>query len=176
MTQTHKEYAKALFLLAVEKNMTDRVSLDLALIRDTIEEHKEYLEYLSCPAIALSERLLAIDKAFGDALWEFSLSFLKLLCENGHIKELSFCTEEYFLLQTRWQNRLHVQVTSVVALKESQKLLLCEKLERIYRKQLDISYTVDPSLLGGIRIETEDTVIDASVKQQLQKLKGVIKA
>ncbi len=174
MTQINKEYGKALFLLAREKGEVERISQDLALVRDLLSSEKEYFEFLCCPAIPLSERLGAIDEAFGSDLCEFTVSFLKLLCEKGYALAFFECAEEYFALEKQWRNRVNVRVVSAVPLSDGQKKALSKKLEQTYHKQIDASYAVDPSLLGGIRVETEDTVIDASVKQQLQKLRGVI--
>ena len=64
MTQTNKEYAEALFLLSSEKNCVEKFAEKLALIKDAINENPDYLEFLSSPAVDLSERLDAIESAF----------------------------------------------------------------------------------------------------------------
>ena len=174
MTQLSKEYGEALFLLAKETHQVNEISSDLALLKRLLSENAEYLEFLSCPSIPLSERLTAVEEAFGTSCKEYTLSFFKLLCEKGYSLVFFDCVDEYFALEKRWKNRMSVKVSSAVALSEGQKEELCKKLEHTYRKQIDASYVVEPSLLGGIRIDTGDTVIDASVKQKLKQLKGVI--
>jgi len=67
-----------------------------------------------------------------------------------------------------------VEVISAVPLTKEQLHRLEIKLIQLYRKQLDITSTVDPSLLGGLRIVIDDMVIDHSVKHRLQDMKQAV--
>ena len=97
MTETSKEYSKALFLLASEENCVDEYVEALKKVKVLVEENEEYLELLASPALLLSERMSVIDDAFTKTLPENIVSFIKLLVENGRIKELSFFIDEFFL-------------------------------------------------------------------------------
>ncbi len=176
MMETNKEYAEALFMLAAENNSLEEYSKHLACIRAVTEENPEYTEFLSSPAIPLSERLSAIDEAFAKEMPEYIVSFLKLLCENGRIRELCDSIDEFEFLIKNAMNRTTATVYSAVALSDAQKQALCEKLEKLCGKQIDAVYIEDKTLIGGIRVEVDGKTLDGSIERRLQKVKGVMNA
>lgn len=174
MKETNKEYAEALFKIAAENKSIEEYSNALKEILALLQENKEYVEFLASPALSLSERLLAIDEAFSK-MPENIVSFLKLLTENGHIKEIYECINEFFGLEMLLKNSVTVKVYSSVALTDEQKEKLVEKLESKYGKTVDSEYITDKSLISGIKIVMEDKVLDGSIEKRLQSLKEVIK-
>lgn len=174
MTQTNKEYAEALFLLCCEKNCVETYAEKLTFIEDVINKNPDYLEFLSSPAVDLSERLEAIDEAFKSFEDEYLISFLKLLCENGRIKELPLCIQEFFHLKTIAENKVTATVYYQYPLDDAQKSALQKKLEQVSGKNVDLLFIEDKSLIGGIKVELDDKVFDGSAKRYLQQVKGVI--
>ncbi len=175
MKQTSKAYAQALFSIAMEQNKVAEFANNLETIEEILNENPDYPDYLATPALPLSQRLCAIDDAFSQTMPEEIVSFLKLLCENGHIAVLKNSIAEFYKLEMAVSNTVTVTVSSKIPLTEEQKEKLIHKLEAKYRKHMNPIYKVDTSLLGGIRIEMEDKVIDGSVSKRLQSLKEVIK-
>jgi len=174
MKETNREYAEALFQLAAENNLADEYSSALSAVKTVIDENPDYLIFLDSPAIPLSERLKAIDDAFAAELPEFVVSFLKLLIENGRIKELSFCIDEFENLKRFAANSITATVYSVVELSDAQKEKLCQKLSAVTAKNVTAKFLVDSSLLGGIKIEVDGKTLDGSIENHLKRIKGVI--
>lgn len=170
MKQTNKEYAEALFSIAQENNSVKEYSFHLQEIYSLIMENKGYTEYLSSPAMALSERLAAIDEAFADRVPEYIVSFIKLLCENGRIKELGESIEEFFRLEMLESNTVNVTVYSSIPLDAEQKEKLCKKLETKHKKAIRATYVEDKNLIGGIKIVMDDKVLDGSIRRQLKEV------
>ena len=82
---------------------------------------------------------------------------------------------ESFLDRVRDQLRfVTAEIISAVPLTQGQLNFLEVKLIRMFRKQLDIVTTVDPSLLGGLRIIVGDVVLDDSIKRKLSEMKSAI--
>lgn len=173
MNNGNNEYSKALFLLALENNKIEEYAECLENIKTVISEVPEYLEYLFSPAEPLSCRLSAIDEAFSSAS-ENIVSFLKLLCENGHIRELPDFIEDFFDLKRIYENSLVAEVTSAVELSASQKLRLEEKLSKLEGKNITAVYKVDNTLLGGLKIEVNGKTLDGSLLKKLSLIKGAI--
>ena len=69
---------------------------------------------------------------------------------------------------------LPVEIISAVPLTGEQLYKIQFNLIRNLRKQLRVKTTVDPSLLGGIRIIVENAVIDHSVKRRFADMKEAI--
>lgn len=173
MTGPEKDYAAALFMLSVEENQTDTYLEALNTACRSVESESAYLEFLSSPAVPLSERLLAIDEAFG-TLPEHVVSFLKLLCEHGHIRIVLACTKEFEKILQALKNRTTAHITSAVPLDEEQRKALCRKAESLTGKGIDAVYAVDSSLLGGVVIEVEGKTYDGSLKRRLHDVKDVM--
>lgn len=172
MTQTNKEYATALFSLATENNSVDQYEKSLIEIGNIFKENPDYIKVLESPAIPLSERIAFIDKAFESTYTEYLVSFIKVLCENGHITQIVSCIEAFCDLVRIYKNRTIATVYYVEPLTVEQKTALVEKLQKISGKVIEPEYVKDESLIGGIKVQIDDKIIDGSIKNRLNKAKG----
>ncbi len=175
MAQISKEYAVSLFSLAVENSAEDKYLEELKLVLGAFESDREYYELLASPLLTREERLSIIDEAFSSSLSEYVLSFIKILCSSGHIKLFPECVEEYGKMYRESKRTAAVKVVSAAELTEDEKRRIYEKVSKLVGGQCEISYSVDASLIGGAVIETENAVIDGSLRKSLQEMKEVIK-
>ena len=102
------------------------------------------------------------------------VSFIKILCENGHVRCLTECIKEYRKLVMVMTNKSTARIYSAVILSDQQKSAICAKLNKITGKTIEPKYYLDESLIGGVKIEIEGKTFDGSVKHRLQDLKDVI--
>lgn len=174
MSEIASEYAKALFMLASEKECTEEYKNALETVEVIFKENPKYVDFLYTFAIPLEERLSALEKAFGNSVPRDVMSFLKILCEKKHITEFGECAENYYALYNEIDKILNVKVTSAVDLNESQKVQLKEKLEKKCGKTVVIDYIIDESIIGGIIVEMDGKIIDSSIKKHLRDMKDVI--
>ena len=174
MSEITSEYAKALFMLASEKECTQGYKEALETVEEVFTENPMYVDFLYTFAIPLEERLEALEKAFANVIPRDVLSFLKILCEKKHITEFCECAQQYYTLYNELDKVLSVKVTSAVELTESQKVLLKEKLEKQHKKTAVIDYIVDESILGGLVVEADGKIADSSIKKHLKDMKDVI--
>lgn len=172
MADLSKEYTTALFSLAMENGLINEFKCELEKIKDLIDE--DYILILKSPALSLKSRLDIIDEAFGSSMHEYIVSFIKLLCENGKIELLPDSINEFFELCRELENRAHAKIYYVKEPSQKQKQRLEEKLEKMTGKKIDALYIEDSSLIGGIKIELEDKIIDGSISARLSNIKGVI--
>ena len=175
MAQISKEYAVSLFSLAVENKTEDKYLEELEYVKQIFDGEPDYYELLSSPALTREERTSAIDSALGESLSEYVLSFIKLLCVSGNMKRFPECVNEYTKLYRASKRTAAVRVTSAAALTDDEKTRIEAKVRKLVEGECEITYRVDPSLIGGAIIETENAVIDGSVRKSLQDIKGVIK-
>ncbi len=173
MTEITKEYASALFMLALESKKEELIGGELGEIEKLLEENPDYVIILESPSILLSERIALIDEAFG-GFEEYVVSFVKLLCENGRIALIKDIILEYQALLRHYQNRASCRVYYASELSAEQKKSLMEKLEKISGKKVDAVYIEDKSLIGGFKVYMDDMMLDASISGKLLKVKGVI--
>lgn len=174
MTDISKEYAAALFALAREGGTEREFSAALALIDRALTAQPEYGLLLSSPNIPLRERLGLLDQAFGEQVPEYVLSFTKILCEKGHIRQFSACVEEYENLHRAVSEVSAARIVSAVELTEEEKAALMKKLTALSGHTVEPRYEIDGSILGGVVIYMDDRVIDGSLKHKFREIKEVI--
>lgn len=174
MIQTEREYAEALFTLAVEENAVEEFLDSLVTLKQLFDENPDYIEFLNSPAIPLGERTASIDEAFDGKMPQYVVSFIKVLCENGKMRTILLCINEFETLARAFSNRAIATVYSAVELSDEQKDAVCKKLEAITNKRIDPIYIIDESLIGGMKIEVDGKTFDGSIKHRLGDIKDVM--
>lgn len=174
MSRVSSEYAKALFMLAMENEKGGEYEKALDTVSEAFSENPVYIEFLTSPGIPLDERLGALEKAFADSLPREVLSFLKLLCEKRHIAEFAECAEQYKSLLNELGKVSNAKVTSAVELTDEEKSALKAKLEKMSGHTVLPEYTIDKSILGGLIVEMDGKVMDSSLQKHLKDVKDVI--
>lgn len=174
MIQTEREYAEALFMIAAEENSAEEYGKAFELVSELIEENPDYIEFISSPAIPQTERLEAIDEAFGGSVPENVVSFLKVLCENGRFGTIFGCIDEFKKLSMALSDRTSARIYSAVPLNDEQKKNICEKLGKLTKKNVDPEYIIDKTLIGGIKIDVDGKTFDGSIRHRLEEVKDVI--
>lgn len=174
MTETAREYAAALFLLAREGGNETAFADGLTAAKVQFDENPAYVDMLASPVIPKSERLDALKTAFAGALPDEVLVFMQLLCQNGHIRSFHACYDAYMEAYREMQKISVAHITSAAPLRDEEKAALTQKLCEQSGHTVRAEYTVDPALIGGITVEIDGTVIDGSLKNRLRELKEVI--
>ena len=174
MTEVIKEYAEALFILALEGNKEKEYMKALEEALNVFESEPDYTDFLSTPGIPLGERVGAIEAVFGGNLPSDVVSFMQLLCEKGRIVSFKSCVNEYRNLLLAKENITSAFVTSATRLTEDEKTALRRKLEKISGNTVELHLSVDESLLGGLMVEMNGTVMDGTLRQRLREVKEVM--
>ncbi len=174
MNQSYKEYGRALFMLALENGKTDEYSAELQFVSDVFEENPDIYDILTSPAVYLSERLEIINKVFADNVSEHICSFLKILCEKKNILSLKDCINEYNKLVENLKDISFARIISAIELSEDDKSRIVSGLENRTGKKITAKFVTDPSIYGGIIVETDGKIFDASLRYKLKDVKEVM--
>lgn len=183
MTDISREYSEALFALAYESGRGQEYADALTMIRGLLLENPDYVELLASPSIPMDERRNAVDAAFsGDeanaddnVVMDNIASFLKLLCERGHVRDIFDIIDDYQALYKSASGVETAYVTSAVELSESEKKALCDKLEAKLGRRIELKTSVDASLIGGLIVRVDGKIMDGSIKNRLSEIKELIK-
>ena len=173
MTNASREYTEALFALSSEENCLDEVASSLKLMSDIFGQNPEYSELLSSPAIPIGERIELIDTAFSSA-HEYALSFLKLLSERSLVSIFPECEKDFSNMLASSNSISYATVTTAVELTSDERAKLIAKLEKLCGNEVQIEEKTDTSLLGGVVVEIDGKIIDASLRRRLSDVKDVI--
>ncbi len=174
MTETSKEYAVALFTLAVEEKLEKVISDELRAVVRLLRETPEYLDFLASPNIPVHERTSAIDKAFSKGFHEYIVSFLKVLTEKNNIRYIHKIISDYEDLYHATDGIATAKVISAVPLKKDEKEKLKVKLEKFCGKKVIMDCTCNSAILGGIIVHVDGKVLDGSLRRRLHNIKETI--
>ena len=174
MNRLAKNYADALFLLAQDEGVDEEILTQFAQVRKLFDENPDYVRLLFAPNIPKPERHAALDEAFAGSIHSYLLSFLKLLSERGHIFFYADCELRYRTCFNLAHGRIEATAVSAVPLKPDQMRRLLERLQEATGKQVDLQNRVDPSVLGGIRLEYEGVELDGTLRQRLNGIEKTL--
>ena len=174
MAELNNAYAAALFALSSEAGTCEEVSSGLKDLVTVFSENPDYVELLSNPALPKSERAALAHAAFDGRISQDLVSFVLLLCDGGHLREIEDCAEDFEGLYQASLRTATAHVRSAVALTEEQKTRLCARLGALTGKTVTLSCTVDSALLGGLTVEIDGTVYDGSLRHRMDDMKKVM--
>ena len=174
MTEIARMYGGSLYDLAAEEGLETRILDELGEAAALIRNDPEYLRLLSTPSIPKKERCALLDEAFRGQVHLYVLNFLKILCENGTLRELPGCARAYRVRYNQAHGILEAVAVTAVPMTADQTARLHEKLEAVTGKTIDLKTKVDASVLGGIRMDIEGTELDGTVKNRLAALRSSI--
>ena len=164
-------YAKAIYGLAKESNLQDTVLSDFTLILKTITDSKELGNLVESPVVSSKKKYDIFKEVFEDSISDTTYRFIKLLTEKSRENLLDDIAYQYELIYNEANNRLPVIIYSAVELDEDAKSQIISKLTEWTKKTILSEFKVDPSIKGGLKIKISDWVFDASVQNQLDKLR-----
>lgn len=173
-TDRAKEYATALFMIAMEENKKKAYAAALETVVRELQETPEYVEFLCAPSIPMSERIGSLHAVFSAQIPEDVLSFVKILCEKDRIRTLETCLSEYMKLYNESKLISWAHVKSAIPLTSEQKTALRLKLEKTSGRNVLLECTVDDTLLGGLIVEMDGKIIDGSLSRRLKEVKEVM--
>lgn len=166
-----KRYAQALFELAQQKNILAEVGADLNELTKVLESSPELLTLLSVPKFSIERKKQMVAEIFVGSTTEF-IHTIQLLVEKKRINEVKNLTEAFVNLAAQAQGTAEATVysTRVLSAEESASISAAFA-KRVGKQSLTITNEIDPSLLGGIRIQIGNHIYDSSVVSKLERLK-----
>jgi len=95
----------------------------------------------------------------------------KLLIESDRVREVEAIATEFRRLTDEAADRLRATVTTAVELSSNDRDRVAGELSRRLGKEVHLDVLVDPAILGGLKLQYGDRLVDASVATRLQQLR-----
>lgn len=167
-----KRYAKALFDLAIESNLLDQIMQDLNLIRGV--NHHELSVLLASPVISSDKKINIFNSIFSKHIQAITLAFFKLVFSKGRSVIIEDIIEAFASMYRENKGIKVVEITTAIALSNETKSAIASQLQTskfLAGKQVELKEKVDSSIIGGLQIQVDDNLFDASIKHDLQIIK-----
>jgi F-type H+-transporting ATPase subunit delta len=170
MEEIAQVYARSLFEVAQDQDKLDVVRDQIGEFADALGESRDLQTFFFSPYFSTEEKKKGLDTALEGAD-ETVQNFLALLIENHRMPALFRIRRE---LDRMWQEvnqLLPVQVTSAVELDEAVTSRIGEEIGRQTGRKVELTTTVDPDVLGGIVLRVGNSILDASIRTRLERLR-----
>ena len=176
MEEIAEVYSRALFEAAKDSDALDRVHDELGEFADALDADRNLQVFLFSPYFSSAEKRDGIRKIVSDAD-ERIVNFLELLAERHRMPALFRIRRSFDSMWAEENKLLPVTVTSAVELDEGLVKDIGKRIEEQTGRQVELSSSVDPDVLGGLRLQVGNMVLDATVRNRLEQLrKQVAKA
>ncbi|MCS3903445.1 F-type H+-transporting ATPase subunit delta [Methylohalomonas lacus] len=170
-TTIARPYAEAAFEQAREEGTLKSWSELLSVLAVAVSD-KQMHALLQNPRVTAAQLLDIVSGIAGGELSETQRNFLQVLVEA---ERLQFAPEMKTLFEA---NRLdaeglaNVEVVSAYPLEDAQRSRITDAMAKRLDRKIELTESTDEKLIGGAVIRNGDSVIDASIRGQLEELRS----
>ncbi len=171
-----RRYAKAIFMVGTEEGKYEEYNEALQGVAGLYASNPEVVDALTNPLYPLDVRQkVMVGMIASMGVEKIMANFLNLLVEKKRAAILPEIAEEFKHMVDEIKNVSHGTVVSAVELDEELQGKIRETLEKLTGKKVELTTTIDSSIIGGIVAQVGDLVLDGSIRTQLASLKDSIK-
>lgn len=168
-----RRYAQAALELALEHNNLEEWRADMATLAETWAQTRIALR-LDDPKLGRTRRMEEARRLLQGHVNPLALNMVLLLVERGRTGMVPRIAEAFERLERERERRATAHVTSAIPLTDAQRENLRAGLSRRTEKTVDLTETVDPSIIGGLIVRIGDELIDASVAGRLRRIEAMV--
>lgn len=164
-------YARAMLEVVAAEGDADRLSDEIFRVAHEFGESEELQGALDNPLIPFDKKQSIISDLIGRRASGVTVSLVNMLIGVGKIKDLPVIAKRMMELAAEAEGEVVADVTSAIELDKATQERLAAKLSAVTGKRVKLHVTVDPSVVGGLVAQVEDTLFDGSVRSRLQDLR-----
>ncbi|MFM7481552.1 MAG: F0F1 ATP synthase subunit delta [Candidatus Methylopumilus sp.] len=170
-----RPYAVAAFNLAKEKKALQEWSEMLEFLAQVSQDERMHT-FINDSKVSDEDREKSLIEISAKRFNQYGENLIKLLIEYKRLNLLPEISAAFEALKATDEGTLEAEI--IVASKPTDKEVdsLVKSLEKKFNKKIDAKVTIDEAIMGGTKVIVGDTVIDASVREQLKNLAYALKA
>lgn len=165
-------YATALYDSAQRTGQTADVLADIESIGALLAAVPRLEVFLKAATINTAEKLKVLESAVTGSVNALTLAVLQAMARRDRLDILREFTMAFGSVRRDRTNRLNIDIISAHPLPADEQQRIAEEAGRSLGRQIDLTASVDASLLGGVQLKIGDMFIDGSVKRRLQAMKS----
>ena len=170
MEEIAEVYARSLFEVAKERDALEEVREQLGQFADALHENRDLAVFFFSPYFSTEEKKQGLDNAIEGAEPIF-LNFLEALIERHRMPAIFRIRGRFDAYWEKEHRLLPVEVTSAVDLDESVVREIGKRIGEQTDREVELSSTTDPEIIGGIVLRVGNFILDASIRNRLNQLR-----
>jgi F-type H+-transporting ATPase subunit delta len=168
-------YSNSLYEAAVAANNVSKVAQDCEGILALIEEAKELRVLFSSPVISKEKKMEIISSLFSKNVEKLTINFLNLVIVKRRESLVREFFQSFLKIKDEKEGIIKPVFTSAFELEDDEKMKYKNYIDILTKKNSQPTFEVNPGLIGGFTINVGDSMIDGSVKRQLELMKIILK-
>jgi F-type H+-transporting ATPase subunit delta len=168
-----RPYAKAVFELARDEGKLAEWSALLSGVAAAVRD-SQVAKAIGHPAVGRGQLAEVLIAAMGPAATTQGKNLLNLLSEYNRLKLATEISLQFEALRAEHERRVEVQIATAAPVDAAQQQALVAAVKKKLNRDVNVSWTTDPSLIAGAQIRAGDTVIDGSISGELARLRQAL--
>lgn len=165
-------YAKSLLDLSKEQNSLDVVFSDMKTFLDVMTKSPELEKMLKSPLIHGDKKMSVINLLFGKSFHKNTLAFFDIIIRKKREFYLKGVAKAFVEQYNKLNNVAIASVKTATAIDQSVLEEIRLFIEKQTGKKIEVKFQVEPELIGGLVVQMDDKLFDASISGKLQKIKN----
>ncbi|HYC06919.1 MAG TPA: F0F1 ATP synthase subunit delta [Candidatus Binatia bacterium] len=170
-TTATRRYAEAAFEIASRDGTLDEWAAGLDLAGRLVSDER-VAAIVDNPALPAARRRDVLERLLGGRVPEGVARLAALLAERSRVERLPAIAADYRRLVDRQRGIVEARVTSAAPLSLDETDAVRAWVERTTGAKVSLTASVDESLIGGLTVRVGDTLMDASVRGRLERLRN----
>lgn len=166
-----RNYANAFLDVCTQAGDTSTISDEIRLFIEALKENPSLKRVMRNPVIKPILKWTILKEIFGNTISERFQDFLELIVMNNRSEVLEEVLVLFLKLRDDREGIVNVELRVQFIPDSEQTERIRENIEKLINKKVILNIKVDDSVLGGFVARVEDTIIDGSLRHQLEKLK-----
>jgi F-type H+-transporting ATPase subunit delta len=168
-----RPYAEAVFRVAKQGNALPAWSDALNLIA-TVYQDPQMQAVMANPKVTSADVERLMLAICGERIDGVARNLIQLLVHNRRLSVLAEIREQFEQLKLEDEGKLDAKISSAFPMEDAQRNQVVNLLSSRFKRKINATVTVDPDLIGGIKVEVGDKVWDASVRGRLQTMAATL--
>ena len=168
-----RRYATALADVVVVRGEAHQVKQELVEWQAMINDSTQLQEIFHNPTLPYEQKRNVLDALIAHTrVRPTTANFLQVLLQNHRLIELQEINERFRQELDKRSGMTSAFVTTAHPVQESVRQVLRKRLEELTGSQVQIEFSVDEELIGGVVTRIGSTIYDGSVRTQLEEIKN----
>lgn len=171
MSVVGDRYAESLFDLAKEENKVTQYLDDIKLVGEVLDSDPQIVQFFNHVLIENDKKIQLLDQSFKGNVDQYVLNFLKLLVQSRRIRYIDDIVKSYINLSNQYLGIEGGMIYTPYELTDQQIQDIEKAISQKENKKVTLKVSIDPSLLGGIKVQIANRIYDGTIKNKVEMLK-----
>ncbi len=163
-------YAAAMFALADAEGTSEPIAQELNTIAAAMQNDPALANFLKNPLVDRATKAQALSEIAKKAA-KLTRQSLSTLAEQGRAELLPYVAQAFASLVAKGKGELVAEITSARPLTAAMEKQIADALKKATGKTVKMEMSIDPSVLGGVRVKLGSQLMDATLSGALSRMK-----